>query len=115
MLRPGWVSTGPRSVNLFAVVGMARQERCGAIELLAENDLRQRVRQRERREPQQQRGFLFHRRIESVGAADDERGGLAEQRRELLRRQVLAALIKCDKACSRGYLEERGKIGRAHV
>src|SRR6185369_12696107 len=101
MLRPGWVSTGPRSVNLFAVVGMPRQERRGAIELLAKHHLRKRVRQRERREPQQQRGFLFQRRIEAVGAADDERGGLAEQRRELLRRQVLAALVEGNEARSR--------------
>ncbi|MNC94572.1 hypothetical protein D3C83_114580 [compost metagenome] len=56
------------------------------------------MRQRERRQAQQQRGALFDRRIQAVGAADDERGRLREQRGELPGGQVLAAFVQGDQA-----------------
>ena len=77
---------------------MSRQQCRGAVELLAEHHLRERVRQRERGEPQQQRGLLFYRRIQPVRAADDKGRGFGKQRRELPGRQVLAALIERDDA-----------------
>src|SRR5688572_13901850 len=103
MLRSSWVITGPQSVNLIAVVGMSRKESRGAVDLLAQHHLRERVRQRQRREPQQEGSLALESRVQSIGAADDERGRLIEQRGELPGRQVLAALIEGDKA---GFLRD---------
>src|SRR5688572_33486123 len=101
---------------------MSREQSRGAVELLAQHHLRERVRQRQRREPQQQGGLALERRVQSVGAADDERGRLIEQRRELARGQVLAALVEGDKAgflrnpYSRGLdLQQRNLIALRHA
>src|SRR5271170_6989471 len=102
MLRSSWVIMGARSLKLFAVVGMSRKEGRSAVNLLAQHHLRERVRQRERREAQQQRGAFFYRRIQAIGAADDEGRGFAEQRRELPGGEVLAAFVQGDHAHAGG-------------
>src|SRR6476646_5562112 len=96
MLRSSWVITGPRSLKLIPVVRMSREERRRAVDLLAQQHLRERVRQRQRGKAQQQRSLALDRRVQPVGAADDEGGRLAKQRRELPGGQVLAALIEDD-------------------
>src|SRR6185295_13910927 len=103
MLRSTRAFTEPGSLaKLLAVIRMSREEGGGAIELFAQYYLRERVRQRERREAQEERRFLPYCRVEAVGAADDERRGFAKERGELFRRQVLAAFIKGDEARLRG-------------
>src|SRR3972149_930284 len=99
MPRSSCVITEARSVTkLFSVIGVPGEERCGAVDLLAEHHLRECVWQRERREAQQQRGLLLDRRVQSVGAADHEYSRLAEQRGELPGSEVPAALIEGNQA-----------------
>src|SRR5258706_1484393 len=122
MLRSSWVITGPRSLKLIPVVRMSGQERRRAVELLAQQHLRERVRQRQRGEAQQQRSLALDRRVQSIGAADDEGGRLAKQRGELPGGQVFAALIEGDQPgffrnsySGSLYLQQRDLIAPRHA
>src|SRR5712691_11626292 len=75
---------------------MADEQRRGAINLLEQHDLCQRVRQGERRQAKQEMRAFFYVLRQAVGAADHESGLELEQRRELRRGEVLAAFIERD-------------------
>src|SRR3990170_1120740 len=90
-----------RSVaKLLAVIRMPGEAGGGAVQLLGEQHLRERMRQRERRQAQEQRGPRLCPRVQPIGAADDEGGGrllggpAPEVRRELRARQLAAALVE---------------------
>src|SRR5258708_10718008 len=92
-------STGPAmGAILFAMVGMADKESRSAIDLLEQDDLRQRMGQRHGGQPEHQVRVALGCGGQAVGATDDESCGPGQQLRELRRAALAPALVPRDEA-----------------
>src|SRR5260221_2404790 len=92
-------STGPgMGPILFAMVGMADKESRSAIDLLKQDDLRQRMGQRHGGQPEHQVRVAPGCGGQAVGATDDESCVPGQQLRALLRCELAPALVQLDEA-----------------